>query len=367
MTLGAIVFKKYKFKIYRKKQNIKNVDFFEKLLILVLGTICVPIISFYFLRFIKLFSLSMDFSFYRAGIFGIYGVFPLFGSAFRSSAYFIYISPLVLVSLFYGFSFLINFKRKKLIFLSLILLIMETIMILGRFGFHYIIIGSLCLILSYFIIPTPKKTIQKSLKFTLTNSLLVIVIVLSISVSRDIPIKSVFNHSLLIYHTESFNIFQNKLNNSESVIHQPSYGLSTIAGLENIILFTLSSLDFEINKISEASKMGIDLGQNEIIGLDSNGNKLGFNAFGTILFALYRDGGIIYILFYGFLYGYSLMHFTKRLRHRNPLASAILINLVFIGFYGLFQPVLSGPFEISLIIIIFINAIYDFYEKTILT
>ncbi len=93
----------------------------------------------------------------------------------------------------------------------------------------------------------------------------------------------------------------------ESILHVPSFGRSSLGFLEQVLENFLQPFSVEFQAASSANSeftnTAIDIGAND---------TMNFNAFGTILFTLYRDLGVVGIFVGGALYGAAVTNARYR-------------------------------------------------------
>lgn len=112
----------------------------------------------------------------------------------------------------------------------------------------------------------------------------------------------VFEHYFVNYNLIGFHFFDAKFNDSNSVLHELSYGRSLLGAIDqyaDLLFRPLGSeyLSASLQNVTDNMQQ-IDIGESE--------EKL-VNAFGTMAFTSYRDFGWLGIVFVPFIYGYSLI------------------------------------------------------------
>jgi oligosaccharide repeat unit polymerase len=109
------------------------------------------------------------------------------------------------------------------------------------------------------------------------------------------------------YHLVGFSFYDKQYLDSESLLHVPSFGRSSLGFLEQVLENFLKpfSVDFQAASFanSEFTNTAIDIGAND---------TMPFNAFGTILFTLYRDLNVVGIFVGGALYGAAVTNARYR-------------------------------------------------------
>lgn len=109
------------------------------------------------------------------------------------------------------------------------------------------------------------------------------------------------------YHLLGFSFYDYQYNDPQSILHSLSYGRSSLGFLDQILETTLKLFDVDYkaasNENTDSNASDVDIGLSEIKS---------FNAFGTLLFGLYRDFNVIGIVLGGFLYGAVVTHVLYR-------------------------------------------------------
>jgi oligosaccharide repeat unit polymerase len=137
-------------------------------------------------------------------------------------------------------------------------------------------------------------------------------------------------HYVIDYHLIGFSFYDYQNQNSASILHAHSFGRSSLGFLEQVLenLLKPLSIGFQAasSENSEYLNTAIDIGSKE---------TLNRNAFGTIVFTLYRDFNLIGILLGGFLYGavVSYARYRSRISWRHGalflmLASAWMMGMM---------------------------------------
>ncbi|MBM9501981.1 oligosaccharide repeat unit polymerase [Leptospira sp. 201903071] len=366
LTIGAGLYKVYF--LYRKRKGIildeesfsffgitelqKEFYFFLFILIFVF-----PIVSFFLLKsaYMNLSPGSMQPSHFRAHAFGVYGDSILFGKNKYLYYYSLAINPLILATLFLGIGFYLRMRKKKVLIMGSALVAMDTLMMLGRFGFYYILIF-LSLIVFIKFLKDRKSLLESFSAFRIVVLSLMFILIFFIgnlrSSGKEDGIKEFVNVFVIDYHTESFAMFDHELKNKESFLHERTYGRSSLGGLERGFSFLLGLFRVPFHFQVQSDLIGGYLHKNRLLGYTPDGRPKEYNAFGSVLFSLYKDGGIPFTLAIGVLFGFIVSKFSESLFVWNPFRLSILASLLFIGVFGLFQPVLGGPILLTILFIV---------------
>lgn len=231
----------------------------------------------------------------------------------------------------------------------------------GRFGYHYLIIAVILLLsfLTYF--GGFVKLYTNILRAIIPISILLF-LALWITLYRGIKsFLDIFKLYVVTYHTESFSIFDSELNNPNSILHEFTYGFSMLGGIERYWAFALNKLGFLY--ISQTDVVGGYLHNDFNIGIDKMGSPILLNAYGSIFFTMYRDGGILGVIFFALLFGFLFSYFSVANKNRDPYCFSILIGLIFILIYGIFQPTTLGPMLPALVIMMILHFMIRMYDR----
>ncbi|PJZ61794.1 O-antigen polymerase [Leptospira adleri] len=363
VTIGAGIYKFYSIlkkdeleksknqtnSLLRISDEAKEFYFFVFILLFVL-----PVVLFFFLKslYINFSPGAMPPSMFRAHAFGIYGDSILFGKNKYLYYYSLAINPFILATLFLGAGFYLKLNRKRLLILGSALVAMDTLMMLGRFGFYYILVTLLLILIVKFI--KDRENFRKF--FTIPGLFAVLcglVLIFSIGMLRGprkmAGMKEFVSMYVIDYHTESFVMFDHELKNKDSLLHERTYGRTSLGGLERGFSFLLALFRIPFYFQIQSDLVGDYLHKNRLLGYTPEGQPKEYNAFGSVLFSLYKDGGILFTIIFGALFGFFVSKFSESIFDLNPFRLSILASLLFIGIFGIFQPVLSGPILLTIL------------------
>ncbi|EKS07938.1 O-antigen polymerase [Leptospira santarosai] len=366
VTIGVGFFKIYTFAFLESKQDLKCTSIFkirgqekEKYFFYFLCFFILPIVSFFFIRSIYLQSNSenMLYSDYRSLAYGLLGDSILFFKNKYLNYYSLIISPILFASLFLGVSFFLRFKRIRVLTLSSIILAMDTLMMLGRFGFYYIIIVLLLVVLIKIF--RNRKGIFNIIKFRevilVGGGIVILVFFVGVlrNTKKEFNFKEFVNIYLIDYHTESFTMFDYELKNEKSILHERTYGRASLGGLERGFSFMLGLLRVPFHIQIESDAVATYLHKNRLLGYTSDGKPKEYNAFGSVLFSLYKDGGIPFTIVMGFVFGFLIAKYSKVVISLNAYQLSLLASLLYIGIFGIFKPVLGDEILLTILFLVF--------------
>lgn len=326
----------------------------EKRMTWILCCISLPFTLFFFGRFVWLIQHELTLSVYRAKVFGIGAPYPLLFkySAVISFDWFV-IQPVNLAALFLGSAVTLVTGRWRLFILAATMVLMHDIMMGGRFGIHYVIMFGLYTVVAAAC--ANRNVYIQFMRFGIPIFLLLFLSILIISSVR-LPgtkrtlaeVKNTTLRQLIDYHTVSFAILDHDIHTKDSMLHNPSYGRSSLGPLDRLFMRILSLVG--IHKTAQSDWNGAALHENRLIGRDERGNPIHYNAFGSIFYSLFRDGGLAMCLLSSILFGFLLARFSVGLDFKNLYGLTLLASLFFIGIYGIFQPVLESPAYLAILL-----------------
>jgi oligosaccharide repeat unit polymerase len=295
--------------------------------------IVISVVFMYFSKSIYLFITIDSLELYRGAVFGLGHAEGsiLFGSGHLLLLYILTIKSLIMAMFFIGLSIYVNSGKLRLMLWASLFLMMDGVMMLGRFQVYYII----AFLPIAFILRNGFIALFSFRNFLFLSFAIALVLMLSF-MRGTVDFIDFVNIFIVNYHTYSFNLFGQALNDSESFLNtDTTFGLASIGSVVTIFTLILRRFGFDIEPIS--SHVGSILNESVQVGSDALGGGIFANAFYSILYSLYLDGGLIAIWLFGMAYGLLLIRvsYSRQLKNR-----VVLFFLIYIGFFGLFQPVL---------------------------
>ncbi|PJZ29754.1 O-antigen polymerase [Leptospira kmetyi] len=315
-----------------------------------------PIVLFFLSKsiYMNLQPDAMPPAMFRAAAYGVYGESVLFGKNKYLYYYSLAVLPMILASLFVGAAFYLRLKKIRTLLLGAALVSMDAVMMLGRFGFYYILIVMI-LILIIKVFRNRKQFFQSITwgKVVAVAGIFVLIVLVGAmrNSSRKVDFKEIVDSYVIDYHTESFVMFDHELKDKSSMLHERTYGRSSLGGLERGFSFMLGLFRIPFQIQVQSDLIGGYLHKNRLLGYTSDGKPKEYNAFGSVLFSLYKDGGATFTIIMGIIFGFCMALFSKAMISLNPYQLSILSCLLFIGIFGIFQPVLGGPILLSTLFI----------------
>lgn len=269
----------------------------------------------------------------------------IFSNLFFQLYYSWFIIPLLMISMFVAFSFYILKNDFKLLIISFVGLLMSSIITMGR--------GEIYLFLLLLIFAVFYKNDFKISNFFKSKAIIYIfiisMIILSITLGRmssDTGLEYIFDTFIITYHTCGFAIFNDELINETSFLNNnTTYGMASTGTISYVIGLIYHLFDNTFYPVPE--QIGRILNEYKNLGVNDSNQPLLFNAFGTVMYSIYLDGGLFLSLIFGYIYGYFLTKFMliSKLNIQSFRAHyllSLIFVLVYITLNGLFGPILSG-------------------------
>jgi len=152
----------------------------------------------------------------------------------------------------------------------------------------------------------------------------------------------IINQLVINYHTFSFTLYDIALHDKNSLLNNvTTFGLASSGFIEQFFSLLLRLMGLEITPLYR--EIGISLNDFQEVGYSAEGGAITANAYGSILYTLYMDGGLGFIFCFGALFGFVLAKLsTKALTSKNIFIMSQSLFLLYMLMFGLFQPILSG-------------------------
>lgn len=296
------------------------------------------------LAYVRLFAFSQD-----------YEENPIFISDLHVFIHRILIIPSIYALFIFGLKNYFCFSRKKILFISIFLLLLDSIVMFGRLNLYY---TGFMYTSAWFIFSRNENSrvtfLLRNLKFkSVFYSFVIVMALFSVTYLRttsesDVLFSGAFN-SFMEYNMYGLRIFDLNLNDPSSIIHQHTYGRSLLGQIDAVFSilyrFTIDPTFLPANSVNgEFLNTYFDVGKNTVITA---------NAFGTIFFTLYRDFGLYGSLFFSCGFGYVLNWFNLNfIYYRKPFDLCLGLLLVYALTFSVYQSVFEGHFWPMLFIMI---------------
>jgi len=343
ITLGAVYVKT----IPIGKEYIYSYEINDKSIYLILSVIFAMAASYLVFKFINVIG-SGDLTLYRSVVLSEDS--PLYENKYVQMLFAIFLRPVFLFSLFIGIATFILNGGLKFAFLGSLFLIVTSIVEFGRFGFYIV---AVMFLYSWLMGVNFKKRYFYALVFL--GAILVILLTKVRSGEDEDLLYLITEIFILNYHTISFSILNHDLVNLSSSLYDSSYGFSSILSILDplVILLRVGGVDI----VPQSGIMAKSLDELRLIGMDGYGNPILANAFGSILYGLYRDGGVVLIGFFGFCFGFVCQKLGGK-KEKSFLDLSILAAMFYLGIMGIFMPLIQFPWLISILLVIIFNRFF---------
>ena len=140
------------------------------------------------------------------------------------------------------------------------------------------------------------------------------------------------------YHLVGFSYYDRQYSDPTSILHDHTYGRSSLGVLDQMLEVSLkrASVDYHAASFENAAftDSAIDIGSRE---------SMEFNAFGTIVFTLYRDFHFFGIAIGGFIYG-AVVTFMRYQCHRSWSTGALFLMLASAWMMGMMVSPLEAAY-----------------------
>jgi oligosaccharide repeat unit polymerase len=270
---------------------------------------------------------------------------PFFKSDLHLFIHRILIIPSIYSMYLIGLKNYFYFKKYKILLISVVLLLIDSIIMFGRLNIYYML---LIYVFGAFVYGKYKSVILFIKNKVNFNSFFVIISVVFflflITSIRSVDENDIFLKPLLSfidYNLYGFRIFDNNLNDPNSIIHLHTFGRSML-GQVDAIFSIIYRLTVDSNFLPASSINGkfldsyIDLGIKEVKTA---------NAFGTLLFTFYRDFGTFGVIIYSTLLGIYLNFLDIKFKStNNPKYFVFGLFIVYSLVFSIYQSVFEGIF-----------------------
>ncbi len=300
------------------------------LLIYFLISIATPVVCYFLFKSISIILTSSDLEFFRGAVFGSAGADSIiFGPGWVEFLFNTIILVSIHIGLFVGASIFILNGEKKLLVLSSILMIASGIMMLGRFNIYLVLV---IILIAFFL-----------KKYKIKNIVIILIIfitpIVMIGATRGFEsISDQVKIFIIDYHTLGFSLFDDELTSPESSLNsKDKFGFSSLGIIENSFFILARKLGLT-ERLGAVADVDLNTFRN-LSGAESEPKF--YNAFGTIIYSLYYDGGIFFVISVPFIFGFLLNKHTNLAFNRSSVKYGSLVFLyLYLGIFGIFQPLL---------------------------
>ena len=365
ITVGAYL---YALVSDKKKIVIKNYSVtlnYDRIYIICmyLMYLVAPLIVFFFIKSISV-LLSLDSAeHFRGMVFGVEsnGKNIIFPHAIWKILTLNIADIIVLASYFIGSAFYIVNGKKSLMIISAGLFILKGGIMLGRGELYLILLMS---IIIYFYRTGLNFYKLFNWKFFVIGSALLSIILFigHIRDNNEFDIVHVLYKYLIEYHTCGIIIFNQDFSSEHTFLSDTTtYGRVLFSSIEYLLSFIINGIGLHIDPMADI--LGTTLDEARVLGYNEYGFPLIYNAFGTVFYATYLDGGIILSGIFALLYGFFMVKLTViNNLSKSVYSISVALSMSFLGFFGLFMPGELPRFVFVLFIIVFVFKIVSIRE-----
>jgi hypothetical protein len=316
--------------------------------------ICAPIVIIILLRALPHINGGTE---YRGEMFGGEMTDVIFGNSYIFLVYLLLIKPLVFAGMYLGFIVIMLGGRIYLLLISFVLLLIDQLVFLGRSEIVMFIITY-----SVYVFVAFAAYGKRMNNFNVLSTAVVAVTLFTIYISsfRSSEVGSVSIIDFIIdkiLHNFSVGlvILSQELTNPESSLNNDStYGFAIFGRtLEYIFIFLRRFIEMP-NFHALGSQV---LSEWRIIGMTEEGVHIGGNAYATVFYSIFSDGGFILGIIISFLYGFFLVKNTPSgfFEVRSGVA---VICLLYLGLGGVTFPYIPAEFILYYLICIALEKKY---------
>ena len=300
-------------------------------------------------------------SFHSAGV--------LFPSKFIAYFFRVVVASITYAYSFYAVSTFLFNRNYKVIFISFVLVILQSAIYFSRSDIYLILV---VMLVAYFTFDSSfisknsnvlraKASLRKYFFFLF--SVLLIITILRAGHSKIYELIRIYG---IDYHTVGFVLLDQELSDPDSILHtQRTYGLSAVGGVERVVVTFLRRTDPNIHSIvfdNRAKHWAFTL-----TGFEPDGREKRYNALYNIVYGLYRDFGVVSVIVGGFLIGFICSRAFIRWVMKGNICDYMMFILLCVGLmmHSLLSSQLeSTPLWFSIILFFFYKKV-RIYKKSV--
>lgn len=243
----------------------------------------------------------------------------------------ILIHPIISTGILLGIvGFLLGYRTKKILFVSILNGIVFSIMTLGRWYFLRIFFF---LIIGYFLVSRHKDMIPRNIFKKNKKILSLLIPIASIAMIFMSSFRSQDGSSVLItayeyvvrYFTGSFIALDQFLANFSNDISNFNFGRVTFTPVDTIFVYLIRRFDKSVVNITESIS-------HYTVDFIHIGNGYTYNAFYTAIYSFYLDGGLFTVIVFSLVLG-IIVGIVFNLYSKNPnlFTSSLLVFLIYLS------------------------------------
>lgn len=273
------------------------------------------------------------------------GVFVLFGKGYLRPIFTFISYPFLYSSMFIGSAAFFLHYRKKLFFVSMLLMCSYTLIMTAREGilliFFLVAYGSMLVISrERSFSPAHVKQIRRFGLWVVVICIGLIILLSQYRMGEGRDFTYMLLHYGITYHTLGFTMFDVAYQDEKSYLNENlCFGRATF-NLPDQLFEILSRRIDDQGIRSIAREVALLSSERIFVGYDKTltGGKIFSNAFYTVLYPFYLDGRIFGVFLFPFVYGFFLMRFfLLQIRNKDVYSFAMVLFLLFTGYTSLFS------------------------------
>ena len=275
----------------------------------------------------------------------------LFNSKELALLYFVFVQAALRVAVITGFAITFFTGRYKYLAIGNLLCLVDSLLFLGRgalleFAFQLVFFLLVSHELRRQVSNRVKRIIGVSLAILFLSGAIVGVIR---GDTKSVSMSNFIKNQVINYHTVGFVILDQELADKQSRLNQnTTYGLATLGGIERLTVLLIRRFDKSIDTVS--GQNGEYLAEFRVLGRNSEGEDLYYNAFATIFYTFFLDGGYLFVLIGMAVFGMWISRERTLFLYGRASHLTTLYTLVQAGYSSLFfSPVESTTFWMVII------------------
>ncbi len=253
----------------------------------------------------------------------------------KGIAYFfrVVIQSIIYAYLYYSICAFLITKNYKFIFISILIVILNSMVYFSReLIYLYLLIIMVVLFTSSGSLFVKNHNFIKAKAFIKKVGLILVFLLFFVSVQRagHRKIFELIKVYVIDYHTAGFVLLDQELSDPKSILHtQYTYGLSSIGGIERVVVTLLRLIDPSIHSLVFDNRE--KHWEFTTVGFTDDGKEKKYNALYNIIYGLYRDFGMLYVLFGGFVIGFICSGFYVRWSIKGNIFDYLFFLILCVG------------------------------------
>ncbi len=266
----------------------------------------------------------------------------LFDSKEFALLYFVFGQAVMRVAIITGFALSFFTGNLKYLLAGNLLCLIDSLLFLGRgalleFAFQIIFF----FLLSHELRRKVSRGMKSKIGLGIVTLILLGAIVGAVrGDTESINISGFVKNQIVNYHTVGFVILDQELSDPQSRLnHNTTFGMATLGGIERLVVLVIRRFDKSIDSVS--GENGEYLAEFRVLGRNDEGQDLNYNAFATIFYTFFWDGGHLFVVIGMTAFGIWISRERALFLSGHASRLTILYVLIQAGFNSVFFPLLS--------------------------